>query len=324
MSINSNNDNNSILPRIPSAAAVNNKLNLNNNINNNINKNDKKRNFSSSQKKNKNPYLPPKPLQYNYEFIKLKKENEYMITELERLNIELRGLIERQKPYIKNKFDNEKKSLDLSKEKEKKANRDYLRTLITEYNRISKNLTIGQDRNKINNLEKKLNNLKKSFDEKIQANKILKEQVYKNEQKLEKSKIKREKSINNIKNYENKYILYKNKLKELDNENERMKKLLIDEEKKIEELNISYSKLEDILSYYEETQGSLKKKSDEEKKNKDLKLKLEKLVKKKNILIHARLTMEKSYENKIEKQKKYINELNSTLNELNNAIDSIS
>ena len=78
------------------------------------------------KKKNKNPYLPPKPLQYNYYFIKLKKENEYMIRELERLNIELRGLIEKQKPYIKNKSDNEKKSLDLSKLKEKKANIDYV------------------------------------------------------------------------------------------------------------------------------------------------------------------------------------------------------
>ena len=62
--------------------------------------------------------------------------------------------------------------------------------------------------------------------------------------------------------------------------------------------------MEEILSYYEETEESIKKKSDEELKNKEMELKLQKLIKKKEILRHARLTMEKSYTNKIEKQKK--------------------
>ena len=60
---------------------------------------------------------------------------------------------------------------------------------------------------------------------------------------------------------------------------------------------MSYSKLEEILNYYEETEESIKKKSDEEIKNKQLAMKLRKLIKKKEILIHARLTMEKSYLN---------------------------
>ena len=40
-----------------------------------------------------------------------------------------------------------------------------------------------------------------------------------------------------------------------------------------------------ILSYYEETQGSIKKKHDEEAKNKDLESKLQKLIKKKACII---------------------------------------
>jgi len=103
-----------------------------------------------------------------------------------------------------------------------------------------------------------------------------------------------------------------------------MSKLLIDEDKKIDELKMNYSKLEEILNYYEETEESIKKKSDEEIKNKQLAMKLRKLIKKKEILIHARLTMEKSYLNKIDKQKKYINELNSSLNELNKEIKLLS
>ena len=309
---------NNTLPRISSAGAGNNKLKINN-----ITKKNKRRNFSSSLKKNNNKYLPPKPLQYNYEFIKLKKENEYMISELERLNIELRSLIEKQQPFI-NKRNNSENRLDINKENEKNANKKYLRTLITEYNRVYKNLSIGQDRNKINNLKTKLNDLKRSYNDNMHANKVLKNQIYKNEQQFEVFKKKREKSLINLNDYENKYILHKNKLNELDKENERMKKLLIDEEKKIENLKINYSKLEEILSYYEETQGSIKKKHDEETKNKDLESKLQKLIKKKDIMIHARVSMEKTYESKIERQKKYINELNITLNEINKAIESLS
>ena len=306
-----------ILPRIPSADSRK---------NNNIieyKKKIRKKNFSSSQKKNKNKYLPPKPnIQYNSEFIKLKKENEYMITELERLNIELRNLIDKQIPHIKIKkrYKTEGKRLDINRENEKKANRKYLHTLITEYNRIYKNLTIGQDIKSINNLEEELNLLKKSYNEDKHTNKVLKEQIYKTEQNLENYKKKRNYQIINLNDSENKYILYKNKLKELDKENERMNKLFLDEEQKIEQLKESYSKLEEILTYYEETKESIKKKNDEEIKNRELNLKLHKLIKKKEILEHARLTMEKSYGNKIEKQKKYINDLNLTLNELNKEI----
>ena len=306
-----------ILPRIPSADSRKN----NNRIE--YKKKIRKKNFSSSQKKNKNKYLPPKPnIQYNSEFIKLKKENEYMITELERLNIELRNLIDKQIPHIKIKkrYKTEGKRLDINRENEKKANRKYLHTLITEYNRIYKNLTIGQDIKSINNLEEELNLLKKNYNEDKHTNKVLKEQIYKTEQNLENYKKKRNYQIINLNDSENKYILYKNKLKELDKENERMNKLFLDEEQKIEQLKESYSKLEEILTYYEETKESIKKKNDEEIKNRELNLKLHKLIKKKEILEHARLTMEKSYGNKIEKQKKYINDLNLTLNELNKEI----
>ena len=323
------NNNGLLLPRIPSADSR-----KKDTISDDKNKKDLKRNLSTFQiKKNKNKYLPPKPSiiynkdsKYNTEFNKLKKENEYMITELERLNIELRSLINKQMPFlnIKKRYNTEEKRLDMNKENEKKANKKYLHTLITEYNRIYKNLTIGQDRNIINNLEKKLNTLKNNYNDNKQTNKVLKDQVYKNEQLLENTKKLRKNQIINLNDSENKYILYKKKLEEINKENERMSKLLIDEDKKIDELKMSYSKLEEILNYYEETEESIKKKSDEEIKNKQLAMKLRKLIKKKEILIHARLTMEKSYLNKIDKQKKYINELNSSLNELNREIKLLS
>lgn len=322
-------NNDLLLPRIPSADSR-----KKDTISDDKNKKDLKRNLSTFQiKKNKNKYLPPKPniiynkdSKYNTEFNKLKKENEYMITELERLNIELRSLINKQMPFlnIKKRYNTEEKRLDMNKENEKKANKKYLHTLITEYNRIYKNLTIGQDRNIINNLEKKLNTLKNNYNDNKQTNKVLKDQVYKNEQLLENTKKLRKNQIINLNDSENKYILYKKKLEEINKENERMSKLLIDEDKKIDELKMSYSKLEEILNYYEETEESIKKKSDEEIKNKQLAMKLRKLIKKKEILIHARLTMEKSYLNKIDKQKKYINELNSSLNELNREIKLLS
>ena len=322
-------NNDLLLPRIPSADSR-----KKDTISDDKNKKDLKRNLSTFHiKKNKNKYLPPKPSiiynkdsKYNTEFNKLKKENEYMITELERLNIELRSLIDKQMPFlnIKKRYNTEEKRLDMNKENEKKANKKYLHTLITEYNRIYKNLTIGQDRNIINNLEKKLNTLKNNYNDNKQTNKVLKDQVYKNEQLLENTKKIRKNQIINLNDSENKYILYKKKLEEINKENERMSKLLIDEDKKIDELKMSYSKLEEILNYYEETEESIKKKSDEEIKNKQLAMKLRKLIKKKEILIHARLTMEKSYLNKIDKQKKYINELNSSLNELNREIKLLS
>ena len=322
-------NNDLLLPRIPSADSR-----KKDTISDDKNKKDLKRNLSTFQiKKNKNKYLPPKPSiiynkdsKYNTEFNKLKKENEYMITELERLNIELRSLINKQMPFlnIKKRYNTEEKRLDMNKENEKKANKKYLHTLITEYNRIYKNLSIGQDRNIINNLEKKLNTLKNNYNDNKQTNKVLKDQVYKNEQLLENTKKIRKNQIINLNDSENKYILYKKKLEEINKENERMSKLLIDEDKKIDELKMSYSKLEEILNYYEETEESIKKKSDEEIKNKQLAMKLRKLIKKKEILIHARLTMEKNYLNKIDKQKKYINELNSSLNELNREIKLLS
>ena len=322
-------NNDLLLPRIPSADSR-----KKDTISDDKNKKDLKRNLSTFQiKKNKNKYLPPKPniiynkdSKYNTEFNKLKKENEYMITELERLNIELRSLINKQMPFlnIKKRYNTGEKRLDMNKENEKKANKKYLHTLITEYNRIYKNLTIGQDRNIINNLEKKLNTLKNNYNDNKQTNKVLKDQVYKNEQLLENTKKLRKNQIINLNDSENKYILYKKKLEEINKENERMSKLLIDEDKKIDELKMTYSKLEEILNYYEETEESIKKKSDEEIKNKQLAMKLRKLIKKKEILIHARLTMEKSYLNKIDKQKKYINELNSSLNELNREIKLLS
>lgn len=308
-----------LLPRISSADLVK----------NNINKNNQKKNFNSFQNKNKNKYLPPRPnisnnnkqLKFNSELLKLKKENEYLITELERLNIELRNLIDKKMKIIKAKkrFNTEGKRLELNKENEIKANRKYLHTLITEYNQIYKNFSIGQNKNNINNLEKELKDLKKSNNDNKKTSKILKEEIYKNERTMENNQKIRKNQIINLNDSENKYIMCKNKLIGINKENERMSKLLINEEKKIQELKISYINLEKVLNYYKETEEIIKKMNEEEIKNKEL----QKLINKKEILIHARLSMKKRYTNKIESQVKDIKKLNSTLDELNREIESI-
>lgn len=307
-----------LLPRISSADLVK----------NNINKNNQKKNFNSFQNKNKNKYLPPRPnisnnnkqLKFNSELLKLKKENEYLITELERLNIELRNLIDKKMKIIKAKkrFNTEGKRLELNKENEIKANRKYLHTLITEYNQIYKNFSIGQNKNNINNLEKELKDLKKSNNDNKKTSKILKEEIYKNERTMENNQKIRKNQIINLNDSENKYIMCKNKLIGINKENERMSKLLINEEKKIQELKISYINLEKVLNY-KETEEIIKKMNEEEIKNKEL----QKLINKKEILIHARLSMKKRYTNKIESQVKDIKKLNSTLDELNREIESI-
>ena len=300
-----------ILPRIPSAESGNYK---------NINIKNIPRNYSSYDKKKKNNNIIPLN---NSELFKLKKENEYMISELERLNIELRNLIDKQIPLNNNVIKNNNK-INLNKENELIAYKKYLRTLITEYNRLYKNVIIGQDLEKLEGLEDKLNKQKQHYDETIQTNKALKNKIIKNEQYMESTKKIRQNRIKNLSDSENKYILFRNKLKSIEKENTRMAKLLDDESLKINQLKGTYSKLEEILNYYEETQENLKKRNEEEIKNKELEKKLNLLVKKREILIHSRESMKKSYESKFENQKKYIKELNARLNELNEVIKTVS
>ena len=300
-----------ILPRIPSAESGNYK---------NINIKNIPRNYSSYDKKKKNNNIIPLN---NSELLKLKKENEYMISELERLNIELRNLIDKQIPLNNNVIKNNNK-INLNKENELIAYKKYLRTLITEYNRLYKNVIIGQDLEKLEGLEDKLNKQKQHYDETIQTNKALKNKIIKNEQYMESTKKIRQNRIKNLSDSENKYILFRNKLKSIEKENTRMAKLLDDESLKINQLKGTYSKLEEILNYYEETQENLKKRNEEEIKNKELEKKLNLLVKKREILIHSRESMKKSYESKFENQKKYIKELNARLNELNEVIKTVS
>ena len=301
-----------ILPRIPSAESGNNK---------NINIKNIPRNYSSYDKKKKNNNIIPLN---NSELLKLKKENEYMISELERLNIELRNLIDKQIPLNNNNVIKNNNKINLNKENELIAYKKYLRTLITEYNRLYKNVIIGQDLEKLEGLEDKLNKQKQHYDETIQTNKALKNKIIKNEQYMESTKKIRQNRIKNLSDSENKYILFRNKLKSIEKENTRMAKLLDDESLKINQLKGTYSKLEEILNYYEETQENLKKRNEEEIKNKELEKKLNLLVKKREILIHSRESMKKSYESKFENQKKYIKELNARLNELNEVIKTVS
>ena len=301
-----------ILPRIPSAEAGNNK---------NINIKKIPRNHSSYDKKKKVNNIVPLN---NSELLKLKKENEYMISELERLNIELRNLIDKQIPLNNNNQVKNNNKINLNKENELIADKKYLRILITEYNRLYKNVIIGQDLDKLEGLEDKLNKQKINYNESIQTNKALKNKIIKNEQYMESTKKIRQNRIKNLSDSENKYILFRNKLNSIEKENKRMTKLLDDESLKINQLKGTYSKLEEILNFYEETQENLKKRNEEEIKNKELEKKLNLLVKKREILIHSRESMKKSYESKFENQKKYIKELNARLNEINGVIKTVS
>ena len=100
------------------------------------------------------------------------------------------------------------------------------------------------------------------------------------------------------------------------NEIEQMKILYKTEYKKMISLKGKYEKYNEILNKYETTylnNNEIKTKE----KDKKLEEKINKLSKKKEILIQSRNSMKNNYSNEIIKQRKYIEQLKKSIFEVN-------
>ena len=152
------------------------------------------------------------------------------------------------------------------------------------------------------------------------TNQNLKNKIQQNEIFL-KSTIEKQKNIikNNL-NIDIKIKLFQEKINKLNNEIKRKEKLYDNENDKITELNKKYYKFKEILENYEETPNSLNNKIDINNRNNNYDSIISSLKTKKDILIHSRLTMKKSYDFEIDKQKRYIVDLNYKLININNLI----
>ena len=102
-----------------------------------------------------------------------------------------------------------------------------------------------------------------------------------------------------------------------------MSKLVENENKKISDLQEKFKKLKEILKNYEETPNSLNQKLNEDNLTKQQEEKLQNLIKKKNIISHSRISAKKNYEQEIEKQKKYIEQLKSTISEVDTVLSNL-
>ena len=261
---------------------------------------------------------------FKLEIQRIEKENIYLIQELEKLNIQLTTLINKQIPNaltfkFKEKFN---KNNDNEKiiENEINSSKKYLNSLINEYNNLHNQFNIGSNKKNTEKLIEKINNVKEKLSKMKKSNQNLKNKIQQNENFL-KSTIEKQKNIikNNL-NINIKIKLFQEKINKLNNEIKRKEKLYDNENDKISELNNKYYKFKEILENYEETPNSLNNKIDINYRNNNYDNIISSLKTKKDILIHSRLTMKKSYDFEIDKQKRYIEDLQYKLININNLI----
>ncbi len=265
------------------------------------------------------------------ELLNMEKENLNLIRELEKLNIQLNTLINKQTPIAilnYNKTHPKNKSVqpstpEILKQSEIIMQKKYLTNLITEYNKLYSKFNIENDSNVkeelIDEIEKKKIEYKKCLNE----NKKLKDKIYVNENYLKKCHIQQKNIITNYEDYESKIKLYKKKISTIKNDIERKENLYKNESKIILDLNKKYLKFKEILDNYEESPSSLNKKNKLKKNNKKDEEEFNKLIKKKNSLIHLRNTKKNNYNQEIKKQVKYIEQLKNTINEVNQTLTSM-
>ena len=332
------NKKNLILPRISSASNLTNKKTFllkptNNNLTviphtniatiSNVNK---KINYNPNQ--NKPPlYMVDKELK------NLEKENISLIKELKNLNAILSDLVVKKIPLT---VPREKKkppphlpkhprvhSEEMNNEMEKNSNKKYLNSLINEYNALYKIYSAANNPEKKDELEKKLEEIEKEYHTNKVANNELRKQIIKNENYLYNFEQEQTSFIKNIEFLNAKYDLYKIKIIKKEKEIERMSKLVENENEKISDLQEKFKKLTEILKNYEETPSSLNQKLNEDNLTKQQEEKLQNLIKKKNIISHSRISAKKNYEQEIEKQKKYIEQLKSTISEVDTVLSNL-
>jgi len=264
------------------------------------------------------------------ELYEMEKENLNLIRELEKLNIQLNNLINKQTPMAiinYNKTHPKHKSVqpstpEILKQSEIIMQKKYLTNLISEYNKLYSKYNIEYNNNTKDELKKEIELKKIEYKNCLIENKNLKDKIYQNQNYLKNSHIQQKTIIINYEDFESKIDLYKKKISKTKSDLQRMELLYKNENKKILSLNEKYLRFKEILDNYE-TPNSLKNKLFDKDTIKKYEEQKKKLIRKKNIIIHSRNSMKNNYIQEINKQKKYIEQLKNTIYEVNNILTSM-
>ena len=324
-----------LLPRISSANNITKKTNFIMKPNNNIIPLPQK---VSNVNKRINTAAPMKPPVYTVdkELRSLEKENFALIKELQILNSTLSDLlvkkipltVPREKQINKERLrlgrHHKTQSEDINNEREKNSYKKYLNSLINEYNSLYKIYLSASEPERKDELEKKLETIENEYKDNKKENDELKRKIIKNEIYLNKAEQEEMSYIKNIEFLNAKYDLYKLRIEKKKKEIERMSQLVDKENERISVIREKFDKLTEILKNYEETPDSLNNKIEEDNNEKLQKEKYENLLKKQKIISHSRLSMQKSYAQEIDKQKKYIEQLNNTIKEVDNVLSNLN
>ena len=313
-----------ILPRISSATNIRNKSFIMKPTNATSNKKINKRTnlipFTKPQRLYIHTSKNASPEKNHEEDLKLlEKENLELISELHSLNKELTNLLDKK---TRQREKERQIQTPESIETEKILNKKYLMCLINEYNNLYR-IYSNSDQDQKDILENKLEILLKEYKDNKMMNSELKKKIIKNENYLKDSDKEQVNYFKNIDYLHSKYDLYKIKIMKEKKEIERMKNVIQCEREKLDSLNEKYSKMREILHYYDETPKSMGFKVDKDKINKKNEETYKNLMKKKKIISHSRISMKKNYAIEIDKQKKYIEQLQSTIIEVNAVLDSL-
>ena len=265
------------------------------------------------------------------ELYDMEKENLNLIRELEKLNIQLNNLINKQTPTAiinYNKTHPKHKSVqpstpEILKQSEIIMQKKYLTNLISEYNKLYSKYNIEYNNNAKDELKKEIELKKIEYKKCLIENKNLKDKIYQNQNYLKKSHIQQKTIIVNYEDFESKSDLYKKKISKTKSDLHRMELLFKNESKKIISLNEKYIRFKEILDNYEETPNSLKNKLLDKEQIKQNEEQKKKLIRKKNIIIHSRKSMKNNYNIEINKQNKYIEQLKNTIYEVNSILTSM-
>ena len=324
---NNNNYSNHFLPRISSSQSIK-KPNLNN-------KNIFHKQLISEipNKKKEKLILPQKPHilfkknNKDNELIDIQKEHLNLIQELQKLNVQLTDLINKQIPqaiinYSKYKKRKNLPSPEIIRHNKIITKKKLLTNLIIEYNSIYNKFSLGCDIEMKNELENKIKNIKEEYNDNKNLIKNLKEQITKNDNYLKNRKKQEFFSMNDSDDLLFKNELYEQKIFQIKNNIIQMENLLENENKTINHLNDRYLKYKEIINYYDETPQSIENKLKNYNEKKKKEEEMEKLKRKKDIIIHSRNTMNKKYSNEINKQNKYIEQLNKVIENIDNILNS--
>ena len=265
------------------------------------------------------------------ELYDMEKENLTLIRELEKLNIQLNNLINKQTPKAVinyNKTHPKHKSVqpstpEILKQSEIIMQKKYLTNLISEYNKLYSKYNIEYNNNAKDELKREIEQKKIEYKTCLIENKNLKDKIYQNQNYLKNSHIQQKTIIINYEDFESKIDLYKKKISKTKSDLQRMELLYKNENKKILSLNEKYLRFKEILDNYEETPNTLKNKLFDKDTIKKYEEQKKKLIRKKNIIIHSRNSMKNNYIQEINKQKKYIEQLKNTIYEVNNILTSM-